>query len=63
MFKRQSWSPVTINVLDMLRGFEREIDIIKVERLDHAFLHGMPRYDQTRTAFAECGIEFVLKKL
>jgi hypothetical protein len=63
MFKRKSWSPVTINVLDMLRGFEREIDIIKVERLDHAFLHGMPRYDQTRTAFAECGIEFVLKKL
>jgi hypothetical protein len=63
MFKRQSWSSMTINVLDLLRSFDREVDILKVERLDHSFLHGMQRFDQTRTAFAECGIEFVLKKL
>ncbi|BAN22135.1 methyltransferase domain-containing protein [Caballeronia insecticola] len=63
MFKRASWSPVSINVLDMLREFGQDVDIVKIERLDHTFLHNAPRFDQTRTAFAECGIEFVLKKL
>ncbi|BBU26622.1 hypothetical protein BTHE68_03560 [Burkholderia sp. THE68] len=63
LFKRESWSPVSINVLDLLREFEREVSVKKVECLDHSFLHGMERYDQTRTAFAECGIEFVVQKL
>lgn len=63
LHKRESWSPVSINVLDLLRGFEREVSVKKVELLDHSFLHGMERYDQTRTAFAECGIEFVVQKL
>lgn len=63
MYKRTSWSPVSVNVLDLLREFDRDIEIAKVERLDHSFLPDMQRFDQTRTAFAECGIEFVLKKL
>ncbi len=63
MFKRTSWLPVSINVLDLLREFEQEVEIARVERLDHSFLPHMPRFDQTRTAFAECGIEFVLRKI
>jgi len=63
MFKRTSWSPVSINVLDMLREFDGEVNVAKIERLDHAFLRGIERFDQTRTAFAECGIEFVVQKL
>ncbi|SAL68433.1 hypothetical protein AWB71_04080 [Caballeronia peredens] len=63
MFKQSSWSPVSINVLDVLREFGQDVDVLKVERLDHCFLKDVPRFDQTRTAFAECGIEFVLKKL
>ncbi|WP_250481473.1 MULTISPECIES: class I SAM-dependent methyltransferase [unclassified Caballeronia] len=63
LYKRESWSPVSINVVDLLRSFEREVSIKKVELLDHSFLHGMERYDQTRTAFSECGIEFVVQKL
>ncbi|WP_200822951.1 class I SAM-dependent methyltransferase [Caballeronia catudaia] len=63
LFKRSSWSPVSVNVLDLLRGFEREVSVKKIECLDHSFLHGMERYDQTRTAFAECAIEFVVQKL
>ncbi|SAK42646.1 hypothetical protein AWB82_00434 [Caballeronia glebae] len=63
LYKRESWSPVSINVLDLLRDFEREVSVKKVELLDHSFLRGMERYDQTRSAFAECGIEFVVQKL
>ncbi|WP_250512176.1 class I SAM-dependent methyltransferase [Caballeronia sp. INDeC2] len=63
LFKRESWSPVSVNVLDLLRNFEREVSVKKAELLDHSFLPGMERYDQTRTAFAECGIEFVVQKL
>ncbi|MDR5736668.1 MULTISPECIES: class I SAM-dependent methyltransferase [unclassified Caballeronia] len=63
MFKRTSWSPVSINVLDLLREFDGEVNVQKVERLDHAFLRGVQRFDQTRTAFSECGIELVVQKL
>ncbi|MDR5741954.1 class I SAM-dependent methyltransferase [Caballeronia sp. LZ029] len=63
LFKRESWSPVSINVLDLLRDFEREVSVKKAELLDHSFLPSMERFDQTRTAFAESGIEFVVQKL
>ena len=63
MFKQRSWSPVSVNVLEMLQGFESEVSIEKIERLTQGFLPGLPRFDQTRTAFAECGIEFVVRKL
>lgn len=63
LFKRKSWSPVSINVLDLLREFEGEVNVKKVESLDHSFLHGIQRCDQTRFAFAECGIEFVVQKV
>lgn len=63
IFKRKSWSPVSINVLEMLQGFDTEVAIEKIEQLNHSYLPGYVRFDQTHTAFAECGIEFVLKKL
>jgi hypothetical protein len=63
IFKRRSWSPVSINVLELLRGLDGETCIEKIERLDHAFLPGYVRFDQTRTSFSECGIEVVIKKL
>lgn len=62
VFKRESWSPVSVNVLDLLREFDREVSVKKIECLDHSFLIGVERFDQTRTAFAECGIEFVVQK-
>jgi SAM-dependent methyltransferase len=63
VFKQTSWSPVSINILDLLRGFDSEVSIAKIERLDHSFLHGFERFDQTRLPFPECGIEFVLQKV
>jgi hypothetical protein len=38
------------------------VSVKKIECLDHSFLIGVERFDQTRTAFAECGIEFVVQK-
>jgi SAM-dependent methyltransferase len=63
IFKRNSWSPVSINVLELLQSFDAEVGIEKIEQLNHTFLPGYVRFDQTRTAFSECGIEIVLKKL
>lgn len=63
MFKRKSWSPVSVNVLELLQVFEGEVSVEKIERLTQGFLQGYVRFDQTRLAFSECGIEFVIKKL
>lgn len=62
VFRRHSWSPVSINVLELLQVFQTEVCIERIERLSHAFLPGYVRFDQTRTAFAECGIEIVIRK-
>ena len=62
IFKRKSWSPVSINVLGLLQNLDADISIEKIEQLNHSFLTGYVRFDKTRTAFAECGIEIVLRK-
>jgi hypothetical protein len=62
ILKQRSWSPVSINVFDLLHSIEVETSIEKIERLDHSFMPGFVRFDQTRTAFSECGIEVVLQK-
>lgn len=62
--KRSSWSPVSVNVLDMLSGFRDQVDIVSIQQLDQGYRHEtLPRgVDQTRTPMAECAIEFVLRK-
>ncbi|MGL4858480.1 MAG: methyltransferase domain-containing protein [Enterobacteriaceae bacterium] len=60
--KRQSWSPVSINILTLLQSLKGDFSIEKIERLDHSHLDGYGRFDQTRTAFAESAIEMVLQK-
>lgn len=63
--KPQSWSPVSVNVLDLLQGFTNQVQIISVALIDQGYrysLNGLG-FDQTRSPLAECGIEFVLKKL
>lgn len=66
--KQRSWSPVSINVLDMLSAVQAEVIVQKVELLDATFrtdmasLTGSPRFDQTLTYVGECGIEFIVRK-
>ncbi|MRS15469.1 methyltransferase domain-containing protein [Enterobacteriaceae bacterium RIT691] len=61
--KSDSWSPVSINVLNLINQIEAKHSVQKIELLNHSYLAGLPRFDQTRTPFAESGIEVVIKKL
>lgn len=62
--KRRSWSPVSVNVFDLLHRVAHLARPIGVETINHAFRHMMPvRFDQTRTPLSESAIEFVLRKL
>ena len=65
MAKTRSWSPVSVNVLDLLRGFAGQAQVLSVQLLDQGYRHGLAGRDfnQTRTPMAECGIEFVLRAL
>jgi SAM-dependent methyltransferase len=61
--KKSSWSPVSVNVFDLLPQFCDKVKPISVITTDHAYRYRIPRFDQTRTPLSECAIEFVLKKL
>lgn len=59
--KRESWSPVSVNVLDLAREFA---DLAELERLEvvRDFFRPELDGDQTMTPVAECAIEFVLRR-
>ena len=62
--KEESWSPVSHNVVDLVRRFRGDALPLKVELVDHGY---RPRLwgimDQTRLPMAEAAIELVLLKL
>ncbi len=62
--KTSSWSPVSVNVLDLLREFAGQARIISLAQIDQGYRSKLvpAGVDQTRTPLAECGIEFVLQK-
>lgn len=62
VWKPNSWSNKSINVLDMLRNLGASVDIVKIEQLISTYRFSLPRYDQTLSPIAECGIEIVLRK-
>lgn len=61
--KKSSWSPVSVNVFNLLAQFCDKVKPLSVITTDHAYRHRLPRFDQTGTPLSECAIEFVLKKL
>ncbi|MCE9648093.1 MAG: class I SAM-dependent methyltransferase [Parvibaculum sp.] len=67
--KKKSWSPVSINVTEMLANVKHKIEIRKIELMDATYRYqlnkniGQPRFDQTLTPVGECAIEFIVKKL
>jgi len=61
--KRNSWSPVSVNILDLLGKFADVAQPLSVITVDNAYRHHAPRYDQTQTPLSECAIEFILRKL
>lgn len=61
-FKHESWSPASVNVLELLQSLPGKFSIEKIERLNHSHMPLGVRFDQTRTAFAESGIEIIVRK-
>jgi len=62
VFKEKSWSPRSINLVDLVRKLGQAADIIKIEQLSSTYRFDLPRYDQTLTPVAECGIELIIRK-
>ncbi len=62
--KAKSWSPVSVNLLDLLKEFSPLAKVISLAQIDHGYRTRLvpSGIDQTRTPLAECGIEFVLRK-
>lgn len=60
--KVRSWSPCSLNVLDLIGELGQEGELVRLERLTSTYRFGLPRYDQTMTPMTESGIEFVLRK-
>jgi SAM-dependent methyltransferase len=60
--KPRSWSPVSVNVLDLIRGLSDRVRPVSIQLLDQGYRYGLSGKDadQTRTPMAEAGIEFVL---
>lgn len=61
--KKSSWSPVSVNVIDLLYRFCDRVKPLSITTIDHAYRYRLPRFDQTSTPLSECAIEFILKKL
>lgn len=62
IFKHQSWSNRSINILDLVRDLGEEAELVRVEQLSATYRFELPRYDQTLTPVGECGIEFIIRK-
>jgi SAM-dependent methyltransferase len=60
--KQTSWSPRSVNVIDLLKEVCDQVDILKIELLDNGFFYGAQRFDQTLTVLGECAIEIILRR-
>lgn len=62
IFKKDSWSDRSINVLDLVRDLSPSAEVVRIEQLSANYRFDLPRFDQTLTPVAECGIELVIRK-
>ena len=61
--KKSSWSPVSVNLTNLLEYVAGKAMPIRVELLCHTFVPGADRRDHTLNSFTESGIEFVLRRI
>ena len=59
--KRQSWSPVSVNICDLVATVADVAFLVRLERLEATFLPGA-NADQTLNGVTEAAIEFVLRR-
>lgn len=61
--KNQSWSPVSINVFDLLKNLSNIVKPVKIELIDSFYDYFITDgRDQTLHGNSECAIEIVLRK-
>jgi len=60
IYKSASWSPVSVNIVDLLSRDTISIQSIKLLHVTTRIL--AQGYDQTQTPVGECAIEFVVRK-
>jgi SAM-dependent methyltransferase len=64
--KKRSWSPVSINLIELIARLKADVEVKKIELLDATFRYRLglngKRLDQTLTPIGECAIEFILRK-
>lgn len=60
--KNESWSPKSINVLDLVRSLGDTADIRDIHVEDAGYRYSLENFDQTLTPLAESAIEFIIRK-
>jgi SAM-dependent methyltransferase len=60
--KARSWSPVSVNLTDLLASVADRAEVLRLELLHQTFLLVRGRGDQTQNPVGECALEFVLRK-
>ena len=61
--KITSWSPVSLNVFDLLGELGDAARVKSVQIQDLGYRYSLPRYDQTSSPVSESAIEFIVQKL
>jgi SAM-dependent methyltransferase len=62
IYKENSWSNKSINIIELLKTFSQEIEIEKIEKIDDFYYHNINNIDQTIHPNIEANIEIILKK-
>lgn len=62
IFKQNSWSERSINLVELLMELGGDAEAVKVELLNATFRYELPRYDQSLSPVAESGIEMVIRR-
>jgi SAM-dependent methyltransferase len=63
--KQQSWSPKSINILDLAIMFSNDLQVERMNVIRDFYRHGLEqrKFDQTRTPVTESAIEVIFKRL
>lgn len=64
IMKEKSWSPVSVNVLEIVHRFHKVAECLTLELIDEGYRFALANkgFDQTSTPVAESSIEFILRK-
>jgi len=64
IYKTNSWSPKSLNVLDLLIHYASEIEVERVVLVNEFFDYAVrdKHLDQTRSPVTECCIEVIVRK-